>query len=257
MRSALRANRVIVGVRWAIRYLNAKMGLAAPATAAVSAKSRVGKSSRAGKARAGFAAALLYAAVALFFGSDGSNAVAADSAEPSAQKSQRHDLESNGLDSVPEPADYRLNDYRSPVPKTLKGARVITADDARDLMKAGEAIFIDVYPKAPKPPNLPKNTVWRDPQHMSIKGAHWLPNVGYGILAPKVQDYFTRHLALLSGNDKAKPVVFFCLKDCWMSWNAAKRALEYGYTSVIWFPEGTDGWQEAGKNLTLVNAVED
>ena len=27
-----------------------------------------------------------------------------------------------------------------------------------------------------------------------------------------------------------------------MSWNAAKRALEYGYSDVTWFPDGTDGW---------------
>ena len=28
-----------------------------------------------------------------------------------------------------------------------------------------------------------------------------------------------------------------------MSWNAAKRALEYGYRSVYWLPEGTEGWE--------------
>jgi rhodanese-related sulfurtransferase len=28
-----------------------------------------------------------------------------------------------------------------------------------------------------------------------------------------------------------------------MSWNAAKRALEFGYQRVIWYPEGTDGWK--------------
>ena len=38
-------------------------------------------------------------------------------------------------------------------------------------------------------------------------------------------------------------LLFFCLADCWMSWNAAKRAQEYGYTSVLWYPEGTDGWR--------------
>jgi rhodanese-related sulfurtransferase len=30
-----------------------------------------------------------------------------------------------------------------------------------------------------------------------------------------------------------------------MSWNAAKRALTYGYSDVAWYPEGTDGWQFA------------
>jgi rhodanese-related sulfurtransferase len=34
-----------------------------------------------------------------------------------------------------------------------------------------------------------------------------------------------------------------------MSWNAAKRAVMWGYTGVIWYPEGTDGWQDAGLPL--------
>jgi PQQ-dependent catabolism-associated CXXCW motif protein len=39
--------------------------------------------------------------------------------------------------------------------------------------------------------------------------------------------------------------VVYCLKDCWMSWNAAKRALAMGYTNVAWYPDGTDGWASA------------
>jgi rhodanese-related sulfurtransferase len=34
-----------------------------------------------------------------------------------------------------------------------------------------------------------------------------------------------------------------------MSWNAAKRAVSWGYTDVLWYPDGTDGWQEAGLPL--------
>jgi hypothetical protein len=31
-----------------------------------------------------------------------------------------------------------------------------------------------------------------------------------------------------------------------MSWNAAQRAISYGYSNVSWFRDGTDGWQEIG-----------
>lgn len=156
---------------------------------------------------------------------------------------------------VPEPDGYRIDGYRTPVPKTLKGARVIGADEAEGLLKAGTAVFIDVFPRAPKPPNLPAGTVWRDPTHMTIDGAHWMPNVGYGVLSPEFEDYFRTRLAKLTSNDPAKPVVFFCLKDCWMSWNAGKRALEWGYTHVIWFSDGTDAWQQAGFDLVKVTPV--
>jgi len=30
-----------------------------------------------------------------------------------------------------------------------------------------------------------------------------------------------------------------------MSWNAAKRVLSMGYSNVAWYPDGTDGWEEA------------
>lgn len=154
-----------------------------------------------------------------------------------------------------EPEGYRTNDYRSPVPATLKGADVIDAEMAWQAWQAKSAVFIDVYPRAPKPPNLPEKTVWREPAHMSIEGAEWLANVGYGVLAPHVESYFRTHLERLSGGDKNKPLIFFCLRDCWMSWNAAKRAVAWGYSNVKWFSEGTDAWQEAGHDLTRINIV--
>lgn len=157
--------------------------------------------------------------------------------------------------AVAEPEGYRTDEYRAPVPKTLTGARVIGADEAEVLLKAGSAVFIDVYPRAPKPPNLPAGTVWRDPTHMTIEGAHWLPNVGYGVLSEEFGSYFKTRLARLTDGDRARPVVFFCLKDCWMSWNAGKRALSWGYTNVIWFSEGTDAWQEAGFDLVKATPV--
>ncbi len=151
-----------------------------------------------------------------------------------------------------EPQGYRMQDFRSAVPATLKGARVLGNDEAADLWNKNGGVFIDVYPQAPKPPNLPAGTFWRDPVHRSIEGAQWLPNVGYGALSPEMEAYFRGSLDKLSKGNRDAPLVFFCLKDCWMSWNAAKRALEYGYGKVMWFRDGTDGWQELGYPLVEV-----
>ena len=49
--------------------------------------------------------------------------------------------------------------------------------------------------------------------------------------------------------------VFYCKADCWMWWNAAKRALAYGYDMVIWYPEGTEGWRAAGLPLEAAEPV--
>ncbi len=155
-------------------------------------------------------------------------------------------------DPVVEPDTYRTDEYRKPVPATLKGATVLSPAQASALWASGGAVFIDVYPHAPKPDNLPANTIWREPQHFSIEGAKWLANVGYGVLSPATDDYYRHYLAELTNGNRAAPIVIFCLRNCWMSWNAAKRAVSYGYTNVLWFSEGTDAWQEIAQPVAEV-----
>jgi PQQ-dependent catabolism-associated CXXCW motif protein len=145
-------------------------------------------------------------------------------------------------EDVAEPYDYRMSHFRAPVPDTLKGAKVVTSEQAHDIWKAGNTVFVDVLPQAPKPDKLPKNVIWRDKPRITIKGAAWLPNVGFGKLHETMHEFFSGELETLTGGNKSKPVLFYCLLDCWMSWNAAKRAVEYGYKDVTWYPDGTDGW---------------
>jgi PQQ-dependent catabolism-associated CXXCW motif protein len=155
-------------------------------------------------------------------------------------------------DWVPEPEGFRTENYRSPVPETLAGGRVLTTAEAEAIWRAKTAIFIDVLPRAPKPKGLPPGTVWRDKPRHNIPGSVWLPDTGYGILPPATEDYLRQGLARVSGGNRQALLVIYCLSDCWMSWNAAKRALTYGYTDVAWYPEGTDGWEHA--NLPLADA---
>ena len=143
---------------------------------------------------------------------------------------------------VPEPEGYRGEPYRAAVPATLAGATVLDTVAAHALWEQGGAVFVDVLPRAPKPAGLPEGTVWHQPPRESIPGAVWLPNVGYAELSPEDGRYFRDSLDAMTAGDASRPLVFFCLDECWMSWNAAKRALGYGYTAVHWYPEGTDGW---------------
>ncbi len=64
-----------------------------------------------------------------------------------------------------------------------------------------------------------------------------------------MEDYFRSNLERVTGGDRNRALVFYCLKDCWMSWNAGKRALGLGYAHVAWYPDGTDGWKAAGLPL--------
>jgi PQQ-dependent catabolism-associated CXXCW motif protein len=153
-------------------------------------------------------------------------------------------------DRPSEPEGYRTDNYRAPVPATLAGARVLTTGEAEAIWRAGNAAFVDVLPRPPKPPNLPAGTVWRDKPRFNIPGSLWLPDTGYGLLASATEDYLRRGLANATGGDLARLLVVYCQADCWMSWNAAKRALSYGYRNVAWYPDGTDGWQRANLPLT-------
>ncbi|HEY9055754.1 MAG TPA: PQQ-dependent catabolism-associated CXXCW motif protein [Aurantimonas sp.] len=149
---------------------------------------------------------------------------------------------------VPEPEDYRTEAYRAPVPASLSGGTVIDTADAKALHDEGAA-FVDVLPRAPRPKGLPADTIWRPKPRSNIPGSVWLVDTGYGELAPVVERYLLDGLGKATGEDKSKPVVIYCLRDCWMSYNAAKRAIRAGYKAVYWYPDGTDGWGEAGYAL--------
>lgn len=158
--------------------------------------------------------------------------------------------------AVPEPDGYRMEAYRAPTPATLKGARVIDTPQAEQLWRAKGAIFIDVMPRDVKPANLPPGTVWRDKPREHLPGSAWLPNVGYGALSPDMDAYFRRGLEALSGGKREATLVFYCMTDCWMSWNAARRALADGYSGVVWYPAGADGWAKAGLPLEKATPME-
>jgi PQQ-dependent catabolism-associated CXXCW motif protein len=150
---------------------------------------------------------------------------------------------------VEEPVGYRMDQYKSPVPETLKGAQVVDTKVAEALWRQKKAVFIDVMPNTPKPANLPVGTIWKDKVREDIPDSIWLANVGYGAIPKEAADYFRQGLEAATASDKSKPILFYCMTNCWMSWNAAKRAIEWGYSSVIWYPPGADGWQSAGLPL--------
>ncbi len=148
--------------------------------------------------------------------------------------------------TAPEPEGYRMERYRAPVPATLAGGTVVGTEQAKAMAEGGEAILIDVMFRPPKPKGLKEGTVWRPRPRSNIPGSVWLANTGYGALSEDVEAYFSENLKRLTGGDKGRALLFYCKASCWMSWNAAKRAISYGYSKVHWYPEGTDGWAAAG-----------
>jgi PQQ-dependent catabolism-associated CXXCW motif protein len=155
----------------------------------------------------------------------------------------------------PEPLGYRTSDYREAVPVTVNGKPALTTDQATALWRAHAALFIDTLPQPPRPPGLPAATIWHPKPRYDIPGSIWLPDTGYGELPAIMESYFEDNLRDVTHGDRSRRLVFYCLANCWMSWNAAKHAASLGYTQVDWYADGTDGWAAHDLPLELRDPV--
>ena len=138
---------------------------------------------------------------------------------------------------------YRISRYRSPVEPKVPGGHRIFIEEVDDLIKNG-AILVDVL--AADGAGLDRETgYWSIAKpHENIPGSTWLPNVGEGHLDAVMENYFKSNLVRLTGGDRSRTLLIYCQADCWMGWNAVKRASSYGYTSIYWYADGIDGWRD-------------
>ncbi|RAI56112.1 PQQ-dependent catabolism-associated CXXCW motif protein [Roseicella frigidaeris] len=147
---------------------------------------------------------------------------------------------------TPAPEGYRMQDYRAPTPETVPGGRAIDTAEAALLFERQGAVWIDVLAAPRRPEGLPPEALWRPSPRRGIPGSLWLPGLGRGDLPPGAEAWFRRRLEAATDGDRGRPVVFYCLAECWMSWNAARRAAAWGWRQVLWYRDGTDGWEAAG-----------
>ena len=145
-----------------------------------------------------------------------------------------------------------MSEYRAPVPPSAPGTTTVDTDKVQAMIAEGHTVLIDVLPRPPRPAGLSDDAVWLPKPHASLPGAVWLPNVGFGALSDELHLYLSGHLERLTTEVPTARLVIFCEPNCWMSWNAAKRAAEWGYERVYWYPEGTEGWKAAGLPLERV-----
>jgi PQQ-dependent catabolism-associated CXXCW motif protein len=134
-------------------------------------------------------------------------------------------------------AALRLSDYSAPTPLSIPGAIVIDTPDLRERM-AGErpALLFDTAGGS---------------GHDSIPGAIWLPGAGLGTgFDDALQRQLEKTLEVATKGDRARAVVFFCVsRNCWLSYNAASRAVRLGYREVYWYRGGLEAWSAAGGEL--------
>ena len=143
------------------------------------------------------------------------------------------------------PDGYRIDLYRSPTPAQLQGATIVDTPTLQSLLEQNpRPVLIDVYRR-----QWLQGRFIEDQPHENLPGSHWLANTGDGDLSPEWQGYFVRHLYTFTDGDLTRPLVFYCRSDCWLGWNATRRAHALGYKRLYWYRDGVDGWEQAGLPL--------
>lgn len=136
--------------------------------------------------------------------------------------------------------ELRLGAHATPTPLGLPGARTVKTGELREMLErpAGQRpLLFDVLGGT---------------GHDSLPGAIWLADAGRGTsFDDEIQALLSRTLQLLSAGDSRREMVFFCADtNCWLSYNAALRAIRLGYTGVAWYRGGIRSWLAAGGDIT-------
>ena len=142
---------------------------------------------------------------------------------------------------------YRLPPFKAPVTAPLPGVTILDDHAFQALLESPPIVLVDVYALS-----WHNGLFLQDSPHLTIPGSIWLPNVGAPTLDDEWRDYFTQTLDAQREHSASAPLVFFCRADCWLSWNAARRAKAMDYEELYWYPNGVDGWQASGHSLAAV-----
>ncbi len=120
-----------------------------------------------------------------------------------------------------------------PTPASIPGGQLITTKGLASLVQGKQAPFMlfDVLGGPQTLPGAIPAVVLAQP----------------GSFNDQVSKQFGQNLQQATGGRKDTALVFYCLStQCWMSYNAALRAINLGYTNVLWYRGGIEAWQQAG-----------
>lgn len=116
-----------------------------------------------------------------------------------------------------------------PTPTSIPGGQVITTDRLLGLYQQGSLLVFDVLGSGQHLP-MAQNAV----------GA-----AEAGSFSDNVQQQFGEYLQQVTQGNKGVPMVFYCQgPQCWMSYNAALRAINLGYSQVYWYRGGVEAWMQ-------------
>lgn len=120
--------------------------------------------------------------------------------------------------------------FGADTPETLDGAKVVTADEVKDLMSKGVKLF--------------DTRVASEYAEEHIKGAVSVP---YGEKSKKEVNYDASADKFDDTKLPPEKMIFQCNgKECWKSYKAAHWAIKKGKKEIYWFRGGFPEWKAKG-----------
>ncbi len=142
---------------------------------------------------------------------------------------------------VPPTSELHSGEMHGPTPASIPGGQLITTKGLVELIEGGQVpvLILDV-----------------------LGGPEMIPGAQYAVPASQpgafndlTQQQFGQFLAQATGGNMQYPLVLYCLSpQCWMSYNASLRAINLGYTNVLWYRGGVEAWKEAGRPVVSAQA---
>ena len=134
---------------------------------------------------------------------------------------------------VPPPPGLHRGAFHGPTPNRIPGGQVITTQGLVALLQR------------------------RDMAVHLVHVLDWGETLPFAVVMPwasapgtfddPTQRRLGRVLDQATGGDREAPLVFYCASaECWMSYNAALRAIRLGHRNVLWYRGGLEAWSVAG-----------
>lgn len=134
---------------------------------------------------------------------------------------------------VPATSQLHNGAMHGPTPASIPGGQLITTKGLSELVQGRQTpyfLFDVLGGQETLPGAMP--AVW-----MSQPGS----------FNDQTQQQLSQMLQQGTQGRKDVPMIFYCMStQCWMSYNAALRAINAGYSNVLWYRGGIEAWKAAG-----------
>lgn len=140
---------------------------------------------------------------------------------------------------IPPTTELHAGPLHGPTPTSVPGGQVITTVGLKQLVAGqyGPFLLLDILGQKEGLPGAIRAT----------------PAAQAGTFQDAVQGQYAQFLQQMTQGKKDIPIVVYCEStQCWMSYNAALRAINLGYSNVLWYRGGVEAWRANGGQLSTL-----